>query len=112
MSCSRNTNACSRTSRTPDRSGDFAGRLGLGTVVDRPGPASLAPRTDVMALDHLVWRRRLDEKKFGRALLHAAGDLERRLDQPFLDIGDDVLERDSLRRHHELRRQAFPCGSA
>ena len=64
---------------------------------------ALAPRPDVVALDHLVQRRRLDVQQLGGALLHAAGRLERRLDQPLLEVGDDVLERDAFGRHDELR---------
>ena len=68
-----------------------------------PFAGALAPRPDVVALDHLVQRRRLDVQQLGGALLDAAGRLERRLDQPLLEVGDDVLERDAFRRHDELR---------
>ena len=50
----------------------------------RDGPprrAALAPRADVVALDHLVQRRRLDVQQLGGPLLHAAGRFERGLDQ-------------------------------
>ena len=63
----------------------------------------LPPRPDVVALDHLVQRRRLDVQQLGGALLDAAGRFERRLDEPLLEVGDDVLERDAFRRHDELR---------
>src|SRR6185312_13306511 len=53
---------------------------------------ALAARTDLVALDHLVQRGRLDVKQFRGPFLHAAGRLERRLDQPFLEVGDHVLE--------------------
>ena len=39
----------------------------------RPGPVRLRRGTDVVALDHLVERRRLDLQQLGGALLHAAG---------------------------------------
>jgi hypothetical protein len=50
----------------------------------------LRRRPDVVPLDHLVERRRLDVQQLGGALLHAAGRLERRLDQALLEVGDDL----------------------
>ena len=72
---------------------------------------ALAPRPDVVPLDHLVQRRRLDVQQLGGALLHAARRLERRLDQPLLEVGDDVLERNAFGRHDELRHagSSAPC---
>src|SRR5712671_3095195 len=85
-SCWKNTSASSRSSETPDRrllvveggswrewTGErpprafvvrsFAsGRLAVG--------GSLPPRTDVVSLDHLVERRRLDVEQLGRAFLY------------------------------------------
>src|SRR5262245_4751697 len=63
----------------------------------------LTARPDLVPLDHLVERRRLDMQELGGALLDAAGGLERRFDELLLEIGDDVLERDALRRNDELR---------
>src|SRR5436190_9273056 len=63
------------------------------------------PRTDLVAFDHLVQRRRLDMEELSGFLLHAAGRFERRFDQLLLEVGDDVLERDALRRHDELRHR-------
>ena len=65
--------------------------------------AALAPRPDVVPLDHLVQRRRLDVQQLRGALLHAAGRFERRLDQPLLEVGDHLAVRDPLGRHDELR---------
>src|SRR5215207_8944907 len=42
------------------------------------GARLLAARPDVVALDHLVQRRRLDVEQLGGPLLHATGGLERR----------------------------------
>ena len=42
-------------------------------------------------------------QQFGRALLHAASGLERRLDESLLEVRNDVLERDPFGRHLELR---------
>ena len=67
----------------------------------RAGPAP--PRPDVVPLDHLVQRRRLDVQQLGGALLHAAGGFERGLDQPLLEVRDDFLERDAFRRHRHFR---------
>src|SRR5262245_38925044 len=49
----------------------------------------LPPRPDVVTLDHLVQRRRLDVQELRGTLLHAAGCLERRLDQPLFEVRDD-----------------------
>src|SRR5262249_22678792 len=64
-------------------------RRGFGAV-----GTALRLWTDVVTLDHLVQRRRFDVEKLGGALLNASCGFERRLDQAFLEIGDDVLERD------------------
>ena len=42
-------------------------------------------------------------QQLGGALLHAAGGLERRLDQPLLEVGDHFAERDAFGRDDELR---------
>ena len=56
-----------------------------------------------MALDHLVERGRLDLQQLRGALLHAAGLLERRLDQAALERDLGVAVRDALGRNDELR---------
>src|SRR4030095_2099703 len=108
MSSCRSTNACSRGCAPADRNGDLPGEtnkrpliavhgpdlvslidvfdvreIGAGAAGQRP---TLTARTDVVPLDHLVQRRRLDVKALRGALLHAAGGFERRLDQPFLEV--------------------------
>ena len=90
----------SRRRRSPSSTSVRVGPIGAGAADDR---RLLAARPDVVALDHLVERRRLDVQQLRGALLHAAGGLERRLDQPLLEVGDHVLERDALGRHDELR---------
>src|SRR6185503_11920084 len=75
-------------------------KIGAGTAAKR---SALTPRTDVVALDHLVERRRLDVEQLGRALLYAACRFERRLNQALLEVGNDLLQRDALGRDDELR---------
>src|SRR4029077_12961416 len=57
-------------------------RISLRVLI-RAGPT--APRMDVVPLDHLVQRRRLDMKQLGRPLLDATRGLERRFNQPLLE---------------------------
>src|SRR5438093_307879 len=76
--------------RTTHRLNDRAGRLRRMRLIAVRLP--LSPRTNVVALDHFVQRRRLDVQELGGALLHAAGRLQRRFDQPLLEISDHVLE--------------------
>ena len=86
----------------PLRARRAVGPLAGGACRFRPSRLAWRPpaaRPDVVPLDHLVQRRRLDVQQLGRALLHAAGRLERRLDQPLLEVGDDFLERDAFGRH-------------
>src|SRR3954447_1279196 len=119
-SCWESTSGCSRRSETRadpllllfehagrccradggSRRNPILGRLRLAAVAVR---RSLSPRPDLVALDHLVQRGRLDVQELGGALLDATGGFERRFDQPLLEVGDDLLERNALRRHDELR---------
>jgi len=48
-------------------------------------------------------RRRLDPQHLGGPFLHAVRRNERSLDELSLEGGGDLLERNPLRRHHELR---------
>src|SRR5690554_3414640 len=93
-----------RSSR--DRAGR-ALRLGTGGLV-LVGRLLPAARADVVALDHLVQRRRLDVQQLRGALLDAARGLERRLDQALLEVAGDFLERDALRREDERRKLEPP----
>src|SRR5687768_5558772 len=63
----------------------------------------LPSRTDIVPLDHLIERCRLDAEQLGCALLNTTRGLERRLDEPLLEVRDDILERDPFGRHHESR---------
>ena len=84
--CSGSTSASSRRSETRELSASSlprnepvrAAACRIRIVAVRLSPP---PRADVVPLDHLVQRRRLDVQQFGGALLHAAGRFERRLDQ-------------------------------
>src|SRR5262245_54612836 len=112
MWCWGSTNASSPRSRLRGRNPTAAGRcLYRRTVAGRmrrvavrlgvAARASPATRLNVVALDHLVQRRRLDVQELGGALLHSAGGLERRFDQAFFEVGDHFLERDPFGRHDE-----------
>src|SRR6478736_2366755 len=93
MWCSASTSGCSRKSETR-ADGHFSSSVGVSGPAwagASPGSAAGAAWADLVALDHLVQRRRLDVQQLRRALLHAAGGFERRFDQPLLEIGDDVL---------------------
>src|SRR6188768_1764748 len=118
--CSESTIAFSRRSGTPGRRAAlflFEGRrhgrhtgqwrstrhggswLVLVIAVALPLPS----RPDVVPLDHLVQGRRLDAQQLCSALLNAARSLERGLDEPLLEVGNHILERNAFRRHDELR---------
>src|SRR5690606_5532448 len=79
--------------------------LVLGAAVGRAaaGGRLLAARADVVPLDHLVERRRLDAEELGGPLLDAAGRLERGLDPLTLVGRRHFLERDAVGRHHDMR---------
>src|SRR5262249_3955843 len=68
-----------------------------------PVRAALAAWTDIVPLGHLLERCRVDIQELRRSLLAPAGRLERRFNQPLLEVGDDVFERDPFRRQHEMR---------
>src|SRR5205823_6929944 len=76
------------------------GRLRIGVARRMTATA----RLNVVPLDHLVERRRLDVQQLGGALLYASRRFERRFDQPLLEIGDDFLEGNALGWDDELRR--------
>src|SRR5262245_33249874 len=106
-SCWASTNASSRRSGTPADDSALQAPINLlfdagdrrrarscpCRFRDRPvglGPVAvgcaLAPRPNLVALDHLVQRRRLNVQQLGGALLNAARRLERRLDQTLFEV--------------------------
>ena len=96
------------------------GRDGRGSEIDSGGAGRSAGRSraclllrdglclfrpDVVPLDHLVQRRRLDVQELGGFLLDAAGGVERGFDVAALVADDHFAELDAVGRNHDVRRR-------